>query len=51
MAYAEDTCGVGDDAPVQHLDAPPGAGGDGMVVGDDDDRGALSIELVQQSQD
>ena len=40
--------GVGDDAPVEHLDAAPHPGGDRMVVGDHDDRGAAGVELFQQ---
>ena len=32
--------GAGDDPAVEYFDAAPGAGGDGVVVGDDDDRGA-----------
>ena len=43
--------GVGDDVPVEHLDPPPGPGGDRVVVGDDDDRGALRVEFFQQGQD
>ena len=46
-----DGAGVGDDVPVEHLDAPPGPGGDRVVVGDDDDRGPGGVELFQQGQD
>ncbi len=42
---------VGDDAAVEHLDAPPRPGGDRMVVGDDDDRGPGGVQLFQQAQD
>ena len=50
---AGDGCGagVGDDVPVEHLDAPPRPGGDRVVVGDDDDRGARRVEFFQQRQD
>ena len=43
--------GVGDDMPVKHLDAPPRAGGNQVVVSDDDDRGARGVEFFQQGQD
>ena len=43
--------GVGDDAAVEHLDAPPHPGGDRVVVGDDDDRRSLLVEFFQQGQD
>src|SRR5439155_9653484 len=43
--------GVGDDVPVEHLDAPPRPGGDRVVVGDDDDRGPGGVQLLQQGQD
>jgi hypothetical protein len=48
---AGDGAGVGHDVPVEHLDAPPGAGGDRVVVGDDDDRRPLLVEFFQQGQD
>ncbi len=43
--------GVGDDVPVEHLDAPTRPGGDRVVVGDDDDRGTRRVEFFQQLQD
>ena len=46
-----DGTGVGDDVPVEHLDAPPRPGGDRVVVGDDDDRRPLLVEFFQQGQD
>ena len=48
---AGDGAGVGDDVPVEHLDAPPRPGGDRVVVGDDDDRGPGGVEFFQQGQD
>ena len=42
---------VGDDVPVEHVDAPPRAGGDRVVVGDDDDRRPGCVEFLQQAQD
>ena len=47
----QDGAGVGDDVPVEHLDAAPHPGGDRVVVGDDDDRGPGGVELLQQGQD
>ncbi len=46
-----DRAGVGDDVPVEHLDAPPHPGGDGVVVGDHDDRGTGGVELFQQGEE
>src|ERR1700691_6307126 len=43
--------GVGDHAPVEHLDAPPCPGGDRVVVGDDDDRGPGRVQLFEQGED
>ena len=43
--------GVSDDVPVEHLDAAPHPGGDRVVVGDHDDRGAPGVEFLQQGQD
>src|ERR1700761_8156787 len=42
---------VGDDVPVEHLDAAAGPGGDRLVVGDDDDRGALLVEFLKKVKD
>ena len=46
-----DGAGVGDDVPVEHLDAPPRPGGDRVVVGDDDDRRPGCVEFLEQGQD
>src|ERR1700734_9191 len=46
-----DRAGVGDDVPVEHLDAPPCPGGDRVVVGDDDDRGPGRVQLFEQGED
>ena len=46
-----DGTGVGDDVPVEHLDAPARPGGDRVVVGDEDDRRPLLVEFFQQGQD
>jgi hypothetical protein len=48
---AADEAGVGDNVPVEHLDAPPRPGRDRVVVGDDDDRRPGGVQLLQQSQD
>src|SRR5215469_14090110 len=50
---AGDSVGVGvsGDVPVEHLDAAPHPGGDGVVVSDHDDRGAPGVEFFQQGQD
>src|SRR3546814_14448797 len=41
---------IGNDAAVADLDDALGAGGDRGVVGDDDDRLALGMQLAQQPQ-
>ena len=37
--------------PVQHPDLPAHPSGDGLVVGDHDDRGPGPVQLVQQVED
>ena len=43
--------GVGDDAPVEHLDPARHARGDALVVGDHHDRGAGRVQLIEQGED
>src|SRR5580704_3682201 len=43
--------GVADDAPVEHLDPAGHAGGEGVVVRDDHDGGAVGVELLHQGDD
>ena len=43
--------GVGDDAPVEHLDPAWHACGDALVVGDHHDGGAGRVQLVEQRED
>ena len=43
--------GVGDDAPVEHLDPAGHAGGDALVVGDHHDRGAGRVQFFEQRED
>src|ERR1035438_8306761 len=43
--------GVAHDVPVEHLDLAGHAGREGVVMGDDDDGGAVGVEFFHQGDD